>query len=106
MLRRQNGPYFIHCRLSLKVFLLSIIIVCIYVPFQQSLAVRKRVVGILNALSKDRFYTIDDIEELSTVVLLTNIPYDVSDKTMDLLIEGFGTTLSKVGILDRYIVIK
>ena len=52
--------------------------------------------GILNNLSKSRVYSVQDIEELSTVVLLTNIPYDVTEKTLDLLLEGIGATLSKV----------
>ena len=52
--------------------------------------------GILNNLSKSRVYSAQDIEELSTVVLLTNIPYDVTEKTLDLLLEGIGATLSKV----------
>jgi len=69
--------------------------VCIYVPFQQCNTVRKRMLGILNNLSKNRVYSVQDIEELSTVVLLTNIPYDVTEKTLDLLLEGIGTTLSK-----------
>ena len=72
-----------------------------YVPHQVKNSVKQKMISVLNETADKSVpqrvkHTDEDIEMCSTIVLVTNIPKQLTESHVDKLMCGFGKTLTKV----------